>query len=138
MSDKPPSTLDPEKEGFFESYASYSTTLRTWLIAYGVGVPALLLTHDPLVQRVLASGRAPDIAKSFLAGVGFQVVGAFLYKSAMWYLFIGHDRPRVRKAWQYKAADWLSEAFWLDWALDLASILLFAVGTYTFFKVLLP
>jgi hypothetical protein len=31
-------------EGFFEGYASFAGVLRTWLIAYGIGCPVLLVT----------------------------------------------------------------------------------------------
>lgn len=32
--------------GFFEPYSDFAQLLRSWFIAYGIGVPALLLTSD--------------------------------------------------------------------------------------------
>lgn len=37
-------------EHYFQAYAEYSKVLRTWLVAYGIGAPVLLLTNEPLAK----------------------------------------------------------------------------------------
>ena len=116
--------------GYFAAYAKFAGTLRTWLVAYGVGGPALILTQEKLAARFVASPTAKTIIVCFLLGVGAQVMVALLYKTAMWYLYRGETVDGLQESWQYSAASWLSEAYFLETCFDLASIVLFGVATY--------
>lgn len=116
--------------GFFEGYASFAGVLRTWLIAYGIGGPVLLVTNEKVSEKLSASGLSLDIALLFLIGVGLQVIVALLYKGAMWYLYIGEEvSKKIQKTKCYRISSWLSEAFWLEMMFDLGSIVLFTIAT---------
>jgi hypothetical protein len=119
-----------EEGGYFEAYASFARTLRTWLVAYGVGGPALLLTQESLAAKFIAAPKSQMIIVLFLAGVGLQVVGALLYKTAMWYLYMGEGKPSFKSTRRHRASDWISEAFLVESALDLGSIAAFGWATY--------
>jgi len=46
---------NPDQEkGLFEAYGSAATSLRTWLVAYGIGAPVFFLSKDNL-WRALAT-----------------------------------------------------------------------------------
>jgi hypothetical protein len=38
------SAAENESEAFFETYKYHANTLRTWFIAYGIGLPALFVS----------------------------------------------------------------------------------------------
>ena len=118
------------EDGYFAAYSKFSGTLRAWLVAYGVGGPALILTQESLAERFIASSYSRTIIILFLLGVASQVLAAVLYKTAMWYLYLGEGSERLKKSWRYQASNWLSEAYLVDAGLDLASIALFGKATY--------
>jgi hypothetical protein len=127
---KPPKHLESDEDGYFNAYSRFSGTLRTWLVAYGVGGPALVLTQEKLATQFFAAPTSRAIVVLFLSGVAVQVLAAWLYKSAMWYLYRGVHSEELQTRRTYKAADWLSESYLLETSLDIASIILFAAATY--------
>lgn len=38
---------------YFEPYAKFAATLRTWLMAYGIGVPFLFATQEKFAKVIL-------------------------------------------------------------------------------------
>lgn len=121
---------------YLEAYAEYSKVLRTWFVAYGIGAPVLLLTNDVLSKALRASGCARFVAGSFLAGVLLQVVVASFNKASMWALYYGETQPSFKVSRWYRAGYWFSEAFWIDLTVDLLTMMLFGLATWTAFDVL--
>jgi hypothetical protein len=124
------------EKSFHEGYAEFAKTLRNWFIAYGIGAPVLLLSQNELFKRVAETQKVAQVAGFFLAGVLAQVVQAFLFKIAMWYLHIGEQDLDFKKTCRYAISDWISEAFWLDILLDLLSLGSFGAATYALFLIL--
>lgn len=118
------------EDGYFAAYARFAGTLRAWLVAYGVGGPALIVTQEKLAERLVASPSSKAIMILFLSGVASQVFAAVLYKYAMWYLYRGESSGDLQASKRYRVANWLSEAYLIETAFDLASIGLFGVATY--------
>lgn len=125
-----------QESGFYEAYAGFARTLRAWLIAYGVGGPVIFLTNDAAGRALAEAGVARDIAHLFLAGVALQVAGAVLYKSAMWYLYIGELQAAFRNSRRYRVADWISERHFIELLFDVGSMTLFALATLGVLDVL--
>jgi hypothetical protein len=124
-------------EGHYLAYLEHARTLRTWLVAYGIGGPVLILSQDSLWKRLMASGHLPRIATLFLIGVALQVFLAAVNKNAMWAVYYGTIEPSYKQTYRYKIGEWLSSQYTIDFALDLATMILFAVATYRCFIVLL-
>ena len=121
--------IDLEK-GFFDAYASAATNLRTWLVAYGVGAPVLLLSNET-VWEALAKAKCAELTGAlFLGGVAFQVFIAIINKYVMWFCYFGEAKPSFKESWKYKVCDWLSERFCIDMTVDVASIAFFVAATY--------
>lgn len=123
-----------DDKGFFEPYAEYSRTLRTWLVAYGIGGPAVIITHPDALAVVSANGRAGLIGWLFLVGVAAQVLIAFLNKIAMWYVYFGEVESTFQKTRRHRAAEWFSEQFWPDILCDLLSLAAFGCSTVLLFQ----
>ena len=131
----PDATTTNVRAAYFEGYSSFAKTLRTWLVAYGVGGPALVLTQKALADRLMASGTAPRITMLFLIGVACQVLTALIFKASMWYLYLGEGKPDLQRLKRYKVANWVSEAFWIEIGLDLVSLACFGIATYWLLNV---
>jgi hypothetical protein len=126
-----------EESGFFEPYAYYAKTLRAWLVAYGVGGPALIITHPETLRSLSNRGCASTVGWLFFCGVAAQVLIAFLNKIAMWYIYRCEAHSEFIDSFSYKCADEFSENFWLDILLDLVSIICFTIATILVFKAAL-
>jgi hypothetical protein len=124
------STLDQREEtGYYQAYAEFAKTLRTWFIACGIGAPALVLSNKDLWNTVKGSGILIYIAVLFLLGVTFQVIEAFIYKTAMWHLYVGESDEDHMKTWWYKMADKVSESYKLELFFDVGAFIFFAIAT---------
>jgi len=118
-----------EETGFYQAYAEFAKTLRTWFIAYGIGAPALVLSNNDLWNTVKGSGSLITIAVLFLLGVTFQVIEAFIYKTAMWHLYVAESDDEHRKTWWYTMADKVAESYKLELFFDIGAFVSFAVAT---------
>ncbi len=134
----PQTTVGRQESGFYEAYAGFARNLRIWFIAYGVGGPVVFLTNEAAGQALLASGPARRIAYTVLAGVGLQILLALLYKTAMWYLYLG-ELDDSRKSWMlYKVSEWLSDSYWIELVSDAATLVLFGWATLDVLHALTP
>ncbi len=123
--------------GFYEPYSHFSRTLRTWLVAYGVGALVVLVSQERLTNVLFDSGCGLTISLLFLGGVVVQVLAALIYKYAMGIIYFSELKPDVAKSFAYKVADRISESFALEATLDIASVSCFAIGTFLVLKVAL-
>lgn len=126
---------DSGAAGFYATYDHYSKLLRTWLVAYGIGGPVLLLSSDSLLARLSESDSSRSIAAFFLIGVALQVLLASINKTVMWVCYYGELYPDYCSKRRYRFCAWASEQFWLDFVVDLASMILFGLATYEAFEI---
>jgi hypothetical protein len=61
-----------------------------------------------------------------LAGVWLQIFVALLFKSAMWYLYLGEFDEKVKGWRRYKVSDWLSECYAVEFLTDVVTLVLFS------------
>src|SRR5262245_32678936 len=111
--------------GYEEPYLVFARTLRTWFVAYGIGGPLVFLNQEKLLDRLVRSGQAQFVAGCFLGGVAIQIGTSIVYKAAMWHLYRAEYDDSVKKRLLYSFFDWVSEAFWLEFALDALTLILF-------------
>jgi len=126
----------PDEAGYYQAYADFAKSLRAWFIAYGIGAPALVLSNKDIWTAVKSSGHFGSIGIFFLAGVTLQVLEAFLYKSAMWHLYVGELSPAHQRSRWYRIADKLSESFRFELFMDIGALLCFAAATVFLFRAL--
>jgi hypothetical protein len=125
-------------DGHYSVYEEHAKTLRTWLVAYGIGGPVLILSKDSIWTKLGETGLLRPMAELFLAGVVLQVLLSAVNKSAMWACYYGEIEPAYTITKRYKFGLWLSELYIIDFAIDLASMGLFAYATYLAFLALVP
>lgn len=123
----------PEKlsdEGFFESYSEHAKTLRTWLIAYGIGVPFLFATDQRFASILLQADVVVTPFVLFFSGIALQLMQVFGYKITMGYLYIYEKQPEITKDWwQVKCSIKWSDWTWPIVISDLGSMLLYGIAT---------
>lgn len=127
-----------DEEGtHFANYAEYSKTLRSWLVAYGIGGPVLFLTNKDAPAKVSESPYLGLIITLFVAGVALQIFLAFINKWAAWQMYKGacvngHQVTRTYRTW-----DWINSQSWIDFLIDLGVLISFSVATWLVLKTLL-
>lgn len=129
-------TTGADGAGYFAVYAEHAKTLRTWLTAYGIGGPVLILGQDKLWNALKDAQLLNDVGALFLLGVALQVTLAAVNKAVMWGCYYGEDEPTYKETTSYKVAEWTSKQYVIDLLVDLASIILFAVATFFCFAAL--
>ena len=122
--------FDFPDHGFFEPYKYFANQLRTWLIAYGIGAPVLFVSQPTIADALKPSGCGRSMIFLFLVGVSLQIVQAWMYKAAMWYLYLGELNKKFQTSKKHKISVWVAERFWPEFVIDLASIALFSFATF--------
>ena len=122
-----------QPEHYYREYSEYAKNLRIWLVAYGVGGPALILTQPSLYNHIWCSGHAHHIALAFLIGVAVQVLTALLYKAAAWHLYYTkkHHREKTQR-W----AELVESSSWIDVTADIVTLALFSYSTVCVLQLL--
>lgn len=87
-----------EESGFYTAYSGFASNLRIWFIAYGIGAPVVLLSNETAWSTVVDSGLGKRLAYFYFIGVAVQIFAALIYKTAMWYLYIGELKKSFRKS----------------------------------------
>jgi hypothetical protein len=122
-------TKSAEIESRYQLYADYNKIMRTWLVAYGIGGPILFATNDHLNAVLICSPHAKIIVGLFLIGVGLQVLNAFINKWAGWHVYSGEYTPAYQDTKSYMFWLAINDWHWLDFLIDLSTIILFAIAT---------
>ncbi len=119
-----------EDSSYYEPYAHFSRTLRAWLVAYGVGVPVLLVSQEFIAKAIIKAGTGGLITWLFLTGVAIQVLAALLYKYSMAYLYVSEGNSELNGSWRVQSAEWLSKTVWVEALFDVTTIVLMVWGTF--------
>lgn len=130
-------TKQTDDDGHFANYAEYSKTLRSWLVAYGIGGPVLFLTNKDAPAKLASSPHLKTIVTLFVAGVALQIFLAFINKWAAWHLYKASIREDYEQTRLYKVWFWINEQSWIDFFVDLGALGAFSVATWIVLNVLL-
>lgn len=134
----PDESNDQKKEfEFYDPYAEYAKTLRTWFVAYGIGGPVVFLTNDAALRALTNSGKFAQMGLLFLIGGALQVFSALLNKHSMWYLHVAEIDERTKRRASYKISSWYADQGWVDVVLDSATIILFGWATWLAFSAVI-
>ena len=115
-------------KGYIEQFNFYLRDLRTWFVAYGIGGPVLFLTQEKIRAAIAGSGSGRSIAFLFLLGVAFQIASSVLGKWTSWIQYANtKDGSHSCLA---PVAFWWAGNFWIDFLLDLGSVMMFGVATW--------
>lgn len=116
--------------GYYAPYAEFSKALRTWFLAYGVGAPVFLLSHDSIADKLVIAKVMGPVASLFAFGVAVQIVLVLAYKLAMWQLYVGELDPSHISTKAHRRAEWISNAWFLDVIGDFGTLGVFSYATW--------
>jgi hypothetical protein len=83
-----------------------------------------------LAKRVAASGHAGQIVTLFLIGVGLQILLALINKWSAWHMYRGAGDLSYQKGRRYCFWYKINSWSWIDFWIDLISVLAFVVATW--------
>lgn len=135
-------------EGHFANYAEYSKTLRSWLVAYGIGGPAIFLLGKDAPAKLSASSELRTIVTLFVVGVSLQIGLALINKWAAWHMYCGaydkhlafmrdpecnnHHLSRTYLVWRC-----INRQSWVDFLVDIVTLLSFSRASWLVLRILL-
>jgi len=119
----------------FSSYVEYNKILRTWLVAFGIGGPALLIVNEKLIVKLSAVNELGWIAGVFFLGVSLQVLGALINKYTNWIIYFGEVDESFQEKNRYTLALWLGRQLWIDIIFDLTSMAAFIYAVWIMVSV---
>jgi hypothetical protein len=126
-----------DAKGHFDNYSEYSKTLRSWLVAYGVGGPVLFLTSKDAPTEIAKSPHLELIIALFVGGVGFQILLALINKWAAWHMYRGELESSYKRSTSYKVWAWINDQSWIDLSIDFGALISFSVATFIVLRILL-
>lgn len=123
----PETTQDAESKDraeVFEQYWRYTTNLRNWFIAYGVGGILLLTRSDAIFNAGPTAANVDPAMKAnvltlFIFGLASQVGLAMINKVAHYYSYQSYV---VEPSWRHRVADWVCGCFLIDIAFELHTL----------------
>ena len=137
-----------DHDGHFANYAEYSKTLRSWLVAYGIGAPVLLLLSKDAPAKVAQSEHIKLIVTLFLFGVALQIALALLNKWAAWNMYKGAYSEHLARrsdpacdnhhlSGSYKFWGFINRQSWVDMLVDVGALLAFSAASWLVLTALL-
>ena len=116
------SCSNTDADGHFANYDKYATTLRAWLVAYGIGGPVLFVSNDKLTPILRDSGQGWWIVGLFLLAVFVQVGGAAINKWAAHNMYLGEILPERKVSKGYMRWEAINKKAWIDGMADIVAI----------------
>jgi hypothetical protein len=118
-------------------YEEYNKSLRTWLLSFGIGALALLLSNKELADKFSDASTKSLIVYLFLFGCSTQIAIAFINKICSWCMYTGESNKAFANTRRYACARAVDGWFWLDVLLDIAAIGSFGTSVVMMAKTLL-
>jgi hypothetical protein len=118
-----------EEKGFFDSYASLAQTFRGWLVAYGIGVPVLFLSRDPVMGALKNIPDARYVILAYLVGTVLQAALVWMCKLCMWWAYLEEMHAISKVSLRYRFTDWFTNTFWIEGLVDFLTVGLFVYAT---------
>lgn len=113
------------KDDNLSLYSEYNKALRTWLVGFGIGVPALFIINEKAQEKLTSSDNAECIIYLFLAGVASQILMALLNKVITWCAYYKHEKQNknINSATDFFAS--MEHWFIIDVISDIFSLITF-------------
>lgn len=124
------------KSDFEAAYRQHAGNFRTWLVAFGVGMPIFLASNGTIWETFSKAERASYVTCTFFAGIALQVMLAMLDKYADWFCLSTINGRRAKESYGAKFGVWWLKNDWPSILIDLASIALFGTGAYLTLRIL--
>ena len=120
-------------DGLFASYGDYAKQLRAWLVTFGLGGPVLFFTKPELFEKLSANTRVA-VVWAFLGGCGLQIFLAVLNKYINWVNYNYCQKllknPAYKQSKFERATDWTSDQIWIDFVIEVLTIVAFVYAVY--------
>jgi hypothetical protein len=117
--------LKASRDANLALYSEYNKTLRSWLVAFGIAVPAVFVTSKDAKEFLLKSPDLQLIIIVFLFGVASQIAISFLNKFISWSAYHRDDCKLIQGRDchpAFKRIASLENEIWIDFIFDVATV----------------
>lgn len=124
-----------DSDYYYDSYKEFSWKFRLWVVAFGVSVPAVVLTNEKLLDRIRESSWGIAAIVLCFAGVIIQVLLTWVYKTSMWF---GHQHLNkyIKKRNKHlRLSSRITHNYCIEFSVDLATLILFLTSTAILFSI---
>jgi hypothetical protein len=97
----------------------------------------LFLSSETATQAVSAAPDRALVVIAFVSGAGIQVILALFYKSVLAYLYFGESDNSFKSTKRYRFSKYMYTQHLPELFADIATVILFAWGTFRAFTVIL-
>ena len=131
MTDEELEKLKLNREANLSLYSEYNKTLRAWLVAYGIALPALFITSEDAKNYLSSLVYHETIIIIFLSGLASQITIAFVNKFVSWSAYHRDDCIILDKNCSNitKKIASFENSISIDFIFDIFSILFFSTAT---------
>lgn len=119
----------------YDAYNGYAKDLRTWLIAYGVGISLLILGNKEVIQSLTGNDLLkPILIMGLIYGICAQITLAAINKYANWLIY--YTEENSIGGWRKSFPNWISNQIWIDMTIDFTATLAFASSTLALLRII--
>lgn len=121
-------------ETFYESFSYSASSLKQWLITFGIGVIALFISNLDVFENITLFWRLA-VFILIIASLLLQVIITFINKISQYYLYLHESGYLSENSRKYRWAYDTACKFYLDCIFDVLSISFYiiAVGIIIYF-----
>ncbi|QQS03375.1 MAG: hypothetical protein IPK50_13785 [Fibrobacterota bacterium] len=128
------SNVNENAKWSYEAYDEYAKTFRSWLIGFGVGISALVIGNKDVIEKLAKDDCLKQcLIGGLLCGIFSQVVLALINKYVNWLNYIAEDESLT--GWKKSIPGWIVKQIWIDFLLDVLSIVSFSVATISLLNI---
>ena len=124
------------KRDFLESFRASSASMSKWIVAYGVGMPVIILSQESFSHYLIAQKYFLVVLSLFLTGSCLKVISELVYKYISWPLHLGEGDETYRKRTSYKICKNLYNSLLFEAIFDIPAVILLFTGTIWTFSIL--
>ncbi|MBN1126873.1 MAG: hypothetical protein JXA82_17865 [Sedimentisphaerales bacterium] len=114
---------------YFDQYWKYTSTLRQWFVAFGIGGAVILLTGPSDLLTKIGSCAVKWLFGMLSLGILSQVFISGLNKYVHWWIYWGNENEEFRTTLCYRLAEQISVMFLIDIIADIISFVAFAIAS---------
>lgn len=118
----------PNLNHHIERYSEYNSALRTWFLWFGVAAPVFVASVSDVFNKVHGAGQLGPVIAWFATGVLLQILLMAFNKHLQLGIIVGEQTNNKTKIYHFCCK--YSEKSWIDFIVDISTIVAFSSATY--------
>jgi len=133
----PSKEKEEDKDYYYDSYKEFSWKFRLWLVAFGIGAPAALLSTSDAFKALKTDPNGKNYIYALFIGAGIQIILSWAHKWAMFWAHQKNHGHITEKSYRYSFASFITHADWIEVICDFLSAGLFLYAILGILRIVL-